>query len=308
MGKYTTSDPEFQTIPQKNLNEFSGELHSFDVKLAVKYGVMESVMIHHILFWIKFNLRQKKNFRQGRTWTFQSIDYICTHFPYLTKNQVIEILDRLCRGKSRKSKKEELDFDPVLLKGNFNSDKYDHTIWYAFVDENKWGIETGEIPLSIMENSNIDNGNQTNVDNGNFHDRSCQDPLSIKDINSKNTKDLNSKNKERESTRALAPLPNKQDFGEFSKVKLTLEEHKELILKLGEEKTEYFIKRLDRYLAQHKKKHYDSHHATILDWSDPKEQNSEGFLLAKHRQGSKLAYETKAETWKPNYLIVGDPA
>jgi len=153
MGNDTTSNVEFQTIIQKDLIPLSGVIHSFDIQLAQVYGMQEAIVIHHLLFWVKYNQNLKRNFIDGRTWTFQTMDEIAAHFPYLSRNQIVDILEKLCTGKSRKKKGDDLDFDPVIMKGNHNKSSYDRTIWYAFVDEEKW---CRQIPKCILENDKME--------------------------------------------------------------------------------------------------------------------------------------------------------
>ena len=109
--------------------------HSFDVNHAAIYGVHEAILIHHFQHWISVNKRLKRNLHDGRTWSYQTLDEIAAHFPYLSKSTIFEILERLCLGKGRRSKKTELDFEPVLIKGNYNKTPFDRTTWYAFANE-----------------------------------------------------------------------------------------------------------------------------------------------------------------------------
>jgi len=112
--------------------------HSFDTNIATKYGIQEAIIIHHFQHWIKINKRLKRNCKDGRTWSYQTIEVIAAQFPYLSKSQVFDALERLRLGKNRKSKKKKLDFEPVLIKGNYNKHKYDRTIWYAFAAEDEF--------------------------------------------------------------------------------------------------------------------------------------------------------------------------
>src|ERR1044071_9442815 len=98
--------------------------HSFDIDLAAIYGVHEAILIHHFQHWISINIRRKQNFKDGRTWTYQTIEQIADYFPYWTLEQVREAVERLCTGQNRKSKKAEKEFNPVLVKGNFNKKKF----------------------------------------------------------------------------------------------------------------------------------------------------------------------------------------
>jgi len=106
--------------------------HSFDINLAMIYGMTEAILIHHFQHWIGVNKRLQRNSHEGRTWSYQTIDEICAHFPYLSKEDVRGALERLCNGKSRRQKSAEPDFEPVLIKGNFNKTPFDRTVWYAF--------------------------------------------------------------------------------------------------------------------------------------------------------------------------------
>ena len=112
--------------------------HSLDVNSAITYGVHEAIIIHHFQYWIAINKRKGINQHEGKTWTYQTQEDIAAALPYFTKDQVRDLIERLCLGKSRRSKKKELDFEPVLMQGNFNKSTYDKTIWYAFCDEEKF--------------------------------------------------------------------------------------------------------------------------------------------------------------------------
>lgn len=60
-------------------------------------------------------------------------------------------------------------------------------------------------------------------------------------------------------------LTEKQSFGEFGRVKLTVEEHEKLAQRLGKGQLAEYIARLDGYLESSGKR-YKSHYATILNW------------------------------------------
>jgi hypothetical protein len=114
--------------------------HSFSVDFASIYGVHEAILIHHFQHWIRHNKATGRNQHDGKTWSYQKLEDIAAHFPYLSKSEVFELIERLCIGKGRRSKKDSLDFDPVLVKGNYNNSPYDKTTWYAFVNEEKFAI------------------------------------------------------------------------------------------------------------------------------------------------------------------------
>lgn len=89
-----------------------------------------------------------------------------------------------------------------------------------------------------------------------------------------------------------APQP-KLSFGEFSKVRLTEEEHLKLIEKIGEKMTQTLIVELDSYVASKGKK-YSSHYATILNWSRRRESFS-GNSPPSSKGVSKVSYKDTSE-------------
>lgn len=135
--------------------------HSFDIELAAKYGVEEAIIIHHFQYWIRHNQSLKRNFHEGYYWTYQSLDEIAAHFPYMTKERVVDIIDKLCTGKSRYSKKKkELDFEPVLKRGNFNKSRYDRTVWYSFYESSSI---LGKPNMAIVDPQSLDCGTTTPI-------------------------------------------------------------------------------------------------------------------------------------------------
>ena len=125
--------------------------HSFDINLATEYGVNEAILIHHFQHWIRVNKTLKKNFHDGKTWSYQTLEWIAAHFPYLSKETVRDTLYKLCNGKSRKSNNDS--FAPVLMKGNYNKKSYDRTVWYAFCDESLFLKGTDTKSLTLQDDS-----------------------------------------------------------------------------------------------------------------------------------------------------------
>ena len=101
--------------------------HGFDTGLAIQYGMDCAVVIHHFSYWIDRNQRKGVNFHEGRTWSYQTIKDIAYHFPYWSHKQVERIINKLVEHE-------------VLIKGNFNTNSYDRTSWYAFKYEEMFTI------------------------------------------------------------------------------------------------------------------------------------------------------------------------
>lgn len=107
----------------------SSQHHSFDISLAAAYGIEEAILIHHFQHWIRINQRAKRNLRDGKCWTYQSRKEIQLHFPYWDYHRIRRICERLV----------ELG---VLVTANYNKSQVDRTLWYAFVNEKAFQVDT----------------------------------------------------------------------------------------------------------------------------------------------------------------------
>jgi len=105
--------------------------HSFNIEYAQKYGIEEAILIENFIFWISKNKANRKHDREieidgaivVRTFTYNSATALAELFPYMTVNTLRRVTQRLCDLK-------------VLAKGVFNTNSYDRTTWFCFVDEN----------------------------------------------------------------------------------------------------------------------------------------------------------------------------
>lgn len=110
----------------KSNNNFTASPFCFNGDIAEKYGIEEAILIHHFQHWISINKRQDKNFKDGKTWTYQTMDEICaTLFFMKNRFKIIHLINSLIKQK-------------VIVKGNYNKTKFDRTVWYAFVNEEEF--------------------------------------------------------------------------------------------------------------------------------------------------------------------------
>jgi hypothetical protein len=115
--------------------------HSFDVNLACQYGINEAILIHHFLFWVTYNKRLNRNFRDGRTWMYQTQEEMAASCPYFNRKQVMRTIESLVE-------------QGVIIKGNYNKTNFDRTIWYAFENEKMFSI----VQKWTMESPETENG------------------------------------------------------------------------------------------------------------------------------------------------------
>ena len=68
---------------------------SFDINLAQKIGVNAAIVYDSLLYWIRTNKANGSNFRDGHTWSFNSVKKWKDYFPYLTEWQIRTALKTL---------------------------------------------------------------------------------------------------------------------------------------------------------------------------------------------------------------------
>lgn len=95
--------------------------HSFDIEHARAYGLHEAILIFNLEFWLAKNKANRKHFYDGRTWTYNTAKAYAELFPYFSDRQIRRTLD-------------SLEAQDVIVKGNYNPNGYDRTLWVAFTD------------------------------------------------------------------------------------------------------------------------------------------------------------------------------
>ena len=96
--------------------------HQFSTEHAMQYGLREAVLLQNLHFWIGHNHANGTHWRDGRTWTYNSVSAFEDLFPYLTYKQIRTSL-------------ETLTTMGVLVRGNYNERPSDRTTWYTFTEE-----------------------------------------------------------------------------------------------------------------------------------------------------------------------------
>lgn len=148
--------------------------HMFDISIASEFGVEEAILIGHFQYWIRINKRNERNFIEGSTWTYQTRKEILSHFPYWNYERVKYLTERLVALQ-------------VLKTGNFNKSPIDKTLWYAFLDEKRFGLDDESL-------KNLYEG---------------QNSLSYKDFENKGNIPKNSRNLyDRENSLSIGKIPH----------------------------------------------------------------------------------------------------
>jgi len=96
--------------------------HSFSIEFATNYGLVESIILQNLIFWIEHNSLNEKNFHNGYYWTFNSQKAFKEMFPYLSEKKIRNALKKL----------EDLK---IIKSDILNKNKYDRTKWYCILDK-----------------------------------------------------------------------------------------------------------------------------------------------------------------------------
>lgn len=133
--------------------------HSFNPIFAQRYGMVAAVFIHDFDFWIRHNRANKTNFHEGRYWTYNSAAAFTEMYPYMGKSQIYSALKKLVD-------------DGIIIKGDFNTDKWKHRPWYSITDKGYEIIAECEVESEKLRNGR-DSENQT-VENQKTELSSCE--------------------------------------------------------------------------------------------------------------------------------------
>ena len=204
--------------------------HSFDVEVAVEYGVNAAILLQNIYFWCEHNRANEKNYIDGLHWTFNSGKAFHDLFPYMSEKQIRTAL-------------KKLEDENLVVTGNHNTATYDRTKWYAVTQKGKSILQKGK-----MEDAKRENGIIQNV-------------TPIPDINTDNKPDINT------DVYSVTQKGKKvkRVYGDYSHVRLTDEEYVKLKREYGENNTKDYIKFLDEYIEEKKYKS-NSNYIAIRRW------------------------------------------
>lgn len=188
----------------------------FETEDAEKYGVEAAVVLHAIRFWIEKNRANNRHFHDGRTWTYNSTKGWADLFPFFSERRIRTILDRLV----------EIG---VLVKGNYNEQRFDRTLWYAFAEDGESNSENRQMHLPQIANGCDEN----------------REPIP------EYIPELIPEIKEKEITKVISKEKSTTPYGEFGEVHLTDEEYKRALEKYDgdPDKLAFAIQLLDEWLV-----------------------------------------------------------
>lgn len=93
---------------------------AFSPELASIIGLNECIFLSQLEYWlsVKESNDDRRTFREGRMWVYNSYDKWLEQFPFWSRNTLIRAIKSL-EGKG------------IIITGNFNSKGYDKKKWYS---------------------------------------------------------------------------------------------------------------------------------------------------------------------------------
>jgi hypothetical protein len=96
--------------------------HHFNVQIAIDFDLNISTFLNNMAFWLNKSIANRKNFHEDNYWIYNSRLAFAEIFPYWNDNQIKHLLSNCIKN-------------GLIIKGNFNTNKYDRTCWYTFTDK-----------------------------------------------------------------------------------------------------------------------------------------------------------------------------
>jgi len=103
-----------------------------DKKLAVILGLNEALVLEQIHYWLEVNKKEKRNYHEGRYWTYNTLNEWQEEFPFWSISTIKRIFKKLRDMK-------------ILEVGNFNVYQMDRTLWYTINYEELDKLCQGEL-------------------------------------------------------------------------------------------------------------------------------------------------------------------
>lgn len=207
--------------------------HIFDTDIAAMFGVNAAILFQNFCYWCEYNRANEQNYHDGYYWTYNSRKAFTELFPYMSAKQVSGAIDKLEQA-------------GLIIKGIYNKDLRDRTLWYAVTERGIAMYQKGNMESSKRENGEPQKGKciytniNTNINSNKERDRERANELS---------ESQESALSESQETALSEKSPRKR-YGEYNHVLLSEKEHSKLIEDFGEEIAARYIRKVDEYCEQ----------------------------------------------------------
>lgn len=169
---------------------------TFDVELAEKFGLNNAIFLQDIAYWIEFNRKNDTAFKDGRYWTYSTMNELAERHPYWNKNQVRHIVDT-CKKNG------------WIIVEHYDKSSYNRRNWYSLSDEIMSIISYDSVPGSKEKINHTDKKNISNREEE--IPSSYNNNIYTKDISIKDNKEKEIKKETR--IQPLSYNQEKEDYG-----------------------------------------------------------------------------------------------
>ena len=178
--------------------------HHFNIDVAKDCGIEEAILLHNFYFWLSKNAANEKHFHDGLYWFYNSKKAFADLFPYMNENKIFRSI-------------KKLEEKGIVVKGNFNDDKWVKTNWYAITKKGLLYLRSKGYSISAFSAS-LQNDT---IDSGKMNDGALQSEQSIlinnnTDTNTNNIQEkedtiISSKKKAKKSNEPIVIAPEMQE-------------------------------------------------------------------------------------------------
>lgn len=266
----------------------SGHSHSFDTGIARQCGLEAATVYNHLIYWLKHNKIEGINWREGRTWTYNSAEKMSQYMSYLSAHQIRRALDKLV-------------VSGLLLKGNFNQNKFDRTAWYALASEDalsdlanlRNASDEEKKPISQicqMDNANLPNDQYTNINQVERPEREG----AIAPARAQISSSFPASKEKKISKRKDSPA-EKIAFGEHGYVLMSQAQYDKAVADCGQPTVDRNITALDEWIGRGKAKGERDHYLTLLAFIRREKENPK--VTTGHENVKQIARKRQADSW-----------
>ena len=128
--------------------------HHFTVEVAKEYGINCAVLLDNFVYWQKENEANRRNYHDGRYWSYNTIKAFTEMFPYLSTQNIRTAIQKLLKAE-------------LIVSGEFADDPYDHTKWYSVTEKGMrfYQIDMSESTIleSLTPTSRIVSSNKSTI-------------------------------------------------------------------------------------------------------------------------------------------------
>lgn len=173
--------------------------HIFSVEFATENSIEEAVILENLFYWCNKNKANGTNFFDNDYWTYNSVRAFNKLFPYLSPRKIEGALKRL----------EQKGYIKI---GNYNSNPYDRTKWYAVTEKGKAYFIIDKSITQFCEMDKHENVNEF-PQNG----KSYKDTDINTDINTDNKKEYKEKEPTLSAKRKSFVVPTVEEVSAYCK-------------------------------------------------------------------------------------------